>query len=427
VKVLLYLGPSLDLRTAISILPESIVRPPIRHSDLISDIEEYHPTHVFMVDGTFSQELPVWHKECSFCALKGIKLYGSSSMGALRASELSDFGVLIGVGKIFNWYHEGVIEADDEVAVRYHKNPKGEYICDTCPLVNIRSGLLNQLNMGLMNEMEIQDEFVRQKSIHYTQRTVFPEYVIDQKRQDAIELLTSFQDLDLQSDVRPDLSYITPLFKGMMEREKRVTIRSVPITLQNIDSYISLHSPDHRQIRWDAQNRALVLVLCDLMEVTVTEDDIQKEWANFCARHHIKDWDAFTEWLKANAMSKEEFDVMTIQNARIQKLQGAHITASMFSRETKTILDYLRTHDKLSPWIKDCSDVERKIVDKDNGESVSMDLSVDVLKLLKEHQNATGLEIVGDLRDYVRETGIGSFEELRVCLERYALSRKSKR
>ena len=118
-------------------------------------------------------------------------------------------------------------------------------------------------------------------------------------------------------------------------------------------------------------------------------------------------------------MSKEEFDVMTIQNARIHKLQGAHITSSMFSRETKTILDYLRTHDKLSLWVEDCADCERKIVDKDNGESLSMDLSVDVLQLLEEHKAVSGLEIVGELRDYVRETGIGSFDELRVCLERY--------
>lgn len=348
-------------------------------------------------------------------------------MGALRASELSDFGVMIGVGSIFHWYYEGVIEADDEVAVSYHLTPKGHYVSDTCPLVNIRAGLLSQLQYGLMKPDEAQDAFDHEKSIHYTQRTEFPSYVVDQKRLDAIELLKTFHTLDFQTNVRPDLSYITPLFKGMMEREKRVNIQGTPVTLQNIDSYISLHSPDHRQIRWDAQNRALVLVLCDLMEVRVTEEEIQTEWATFGARHHLNDWETLSEWLKANAMSKEEFDVMTIQNARIHKLQGAHVTSSMFSRETRTILDYLRTHDKLSLWVEDCADAERKIVDKDNGESLSMDLSVDIHQLLKEHQEATGLEIVGDLADYVRETGIGSFDELRVCLERYKLSRNSKR
>jgi hypothetical protein len=427
VKVLVYLGPSLELSVAHSIIPDAIFRPPIRHADLISDISEFSPTHVLMVDGTFSQELPVWHKECSFAALKGIQLYGSSSMGALRAAELYDFGVMIGSGQIFRWYHEGVIEADDEVAVSYHLTPKGHYVSDTCPLVNIRAGLLSQLKYGLMNPREAQDAFEHERSIHYTQRTEFPYYVVDQKRLDAIELLKTFHTLDYQTDVRPDLSHITPLFKGMMEREKRVNIHDTPVTLQNIDSYISLHSPDHRQIRWDAQNRALVLVLCDLMEVRVSEEEIQNEWATFGARHHLNNWDDLCDWLKNNAMSKEEFDVMTIQNARIHKLQGAHVTSSMFSRETRTILDYLRTHDKLSLWVEDCADAERKIVDKDNGESLSMDLSVDIHQLLKEHQEATGLEIVGDLKDYVRETGIGSFDELRVCLERYRLSRNSKR
>ena len=37
-------------------------------------------------------------------------------MGALRASELDDFG-MIGVGRVYHDYSKGVIESDDDVAV----------------------------------------------------------------------------------------------------------------------------------------------------------------------------------------------------------------------------------------------------------------------------------------------------------------------
>lgn len=425
--ILVYVGPTLDLPTARAILPGAIFLPPAKHADLVSHIYQYSPTHILLVDGVFSQDLPPWHKEFAMAALKGINIYGSSSMGALRASELADCGVMIGAGEIFRWYHEGVIDADDEVAISYHLNPRGEYICDTCPLVNIRAGLLLQLEYGMMNAKEVQDAFEIQRSIHYTHRTVFPEYAFDQKRADAILLLTNFMDLKPETEVRPTLEFVTPLFKGMLERERRVIFNGTPVTLQNIDSYISLHSHHHHQIRWDAQNRALALVLCDIMEVIVTDEEIETEWTTFGVRYHLPDWESLIKWLDANAMSKEDFHVLTIQNARIRKLQGAHVTSSIFSRQTKTILDHLRTHDQLSLWIEDCAECEKRIVDAENDESLSMDLSSNIRVLLNEHMTETGLEIPEDLEEYSRATGIGGLDELRVCLERYALSRNYKR
>ena len=46
---------------------------------------------------------------------QGIHVFGSASMGALRA-ELCPFG-MVGVGRIFEAYRDGELEDDDEVAV----------------------------------------------------------------------------------------------------------------------------------------------------------------------------------------------------------------------------------------------------------------------------------------------------------------------
>ena len=47
---------------------------------------------------------------------EGIHVFGSASMGALRAAELHQFGMR-GIGRIFEAYRAGELEDDDEVAV----------------------------------------------------------------------------------------------------------------------------------------------------------------------------------------------------------------------------------------------------------------------------------------------------------------------
>jgi hypothetical protein len=426
VKVLVYLGPSLDVGFAKEIVPDAVFLPPASHADIISDVPKYNPTHILLIDGVFDSKLPVWHKELSWAALKGIKVYGSSSMGALRASELADVGVMIGSGKIFEWYHEGVIDADDEVAVIYHQTPSGNYVCDTCPLVNLRAGLLRLIESEEITPEEAGEIFKTEQGKHYTERLTSPDsrYVFDQKREDALHLLSNFLTLDYCTDKRPDLTYMTMLFNAMLERERRVEHAGATITMQHVDSYITLNCPQYNQICWDSKNRALAVILADILHVAVTKEDIEYEWSTFCARNRLVVWDQYLDWLNANAMTPANFEVMTIQNARIRKLHETYITTCMFRRQTQTILDYMRTHNQLQMWLDDCADAERIIVDRENTDTVGIDFTENLQGMFQEHLEATGLEIAGTLDNYLRETGISSVAELRVCLSRLALARK---
>lgn len=428
-KVIVYVGPSLDVVTAKTILPDAIYLPPVKHADIISDVPKYNPTHILIIDGVFDAQLPVWHKECSFAALKGIKMYGASSMGALRAAELADVGVMIGSGTIFQWYHEGVIDADDEVALIYHMTPGGEYVQDTYPLVNLRAGLLRLLESEEIGPEEARAVFKNESSKHYTKRLTAPvsDYLFDQKREDALFLLSNFETMEHSTDTRPDISYMTMLFNAMLERERRISHLGATITMQHIDSYITLHSPQYNQICWDSKNRALAIILADILRVTVTKEEVEYEWASFCARSRLQSWDNYLDWLTNNGMTSGNFDTLTIQNARIRKLHESYITSTMFRRQTQTILDYLRTHDDLRGWLDDCADAERAIVDHENNDAVEIDLSENPQVILQEHLEQTGLEISGNLEGYLRETGISTVDELRVCLQRYALSRKSQK
>lgn len=130
----LFIGPSgsgltLDRHFA------GTVRPPIRRGDLDQLTEsEDPPEAVGIVDGAFQQSLAVTPKEVLRALDAGIRLYGASSMGALRAVECAPYG-MVGVGRIFRMYATGEVEADDEVAIIFDPETG---VAMSEPMVNIR-------------------------------------------------------------------------------------------------------------------------------------------------------------------------------------------------------------------------------------------------------------------------------------------------
>jgi hypothetical protein len=111
-------------------------RPPIRRGDLLRAIESGY-RFIGVIDGVFHQSLAVSVQEIRYALSKGAKIYGSSSMGALRAVETYPLG-MIGVGKIYQWYRSETIDSDDEVAICFDEET-GRALSE--PLVNIRATL----------------------------------------------------------------------------------------------------------------------------------------------------------------------------------------------------------------------------------------------------------------------------------------------
>jgi hypothetical protein len=73
------------------------------------------PRSIGLIDGYFECVPAVWHKEILWALGRGIRVFGSSSMGALRAAELVDFG-MIGVGHVFRYFRQPLRD-DSDVAV----------------------------------------------------------------------------------------------------------------------------------------------------------------------------------------------------------------------------------------------------------------------------------------------------------------------
>lgn len=94
---------------------EVIYKRPIKRGDLNLALNE-NPNIVAIIDGVFHQSSAVGHKEILKVINSGIKVFGASSMGALRASELDTLG-MIGIGYCYEQYANGIIDSDDDVAV----------------------------------------------------------------------------------------------------------------------------------------------------------------------------------------------------------------------------------------------------------------------------------------------------------------------
>jgi hypothetical protein len=144
--VYVFLGPSLPLDHARAILDATYL-PPVQQGDLLRLLER-KPRHIGIIDGYFETVPAVWHKEILLALSEGVHVFGAASMGALRAAELQSFG-MIGVGRIFQWFSDEIIVADDEVAVRHGPAELG-YLPLNQSLVDIRDGCASACEEGII-------------------------------------------------------------------------------------------------------------------------------------------------------------------------------------------------------------------------------------------------------------------------------------
>jgi hypothetical protein len=204
-KIIVFLGPSLDLTAAEKILPAEY-RPPAKRGDLLAAVHD-GATIIGLVDGVFHQESAVAHREILTAIKKGVRVVGASSMGALRAAEMDTLG-MVGIGEIYRMYKSGELESDDEVALVFDPS-SGLALSE--PLINIRFTLKRAREEGIIDAAEHDALLASARSVFYPQRTYrtivsqtndtvdtktqerFLVWVekgqCDQKREDAVEAL----------------------------------------------------------------------------------------------------------------------------------------------------------------------------------------------------------------------------------------------
>ena len=220
-RVFVFCGPTISQLEAKSFLDATYL-PPVTQGDVLK-LNRQEVDVIGIIDGYFQMEPSVWHKELLYALHQGVHVFGCSSMGALRASELHHFGVK-GVGKIFEHFRDGKLIRDDEVALNHGPAEIG-YANLSEPLVNIRFSLEKAVDNGVISTTLSQTllsligaEFYPNRSYEKmialgvqngqcenelrSLLTWLQVERVDQKKTDAIEMLTTIREF-VQSDPKP--------------------------------------------------------------------------------------------------------------------------------------------------------------------------------------------------------------------------------
>jgi hypothetical protein len=207
-SAIIFCGPSLP-PSKIPVISGVQWRPPVRQGD-VHRASLTRPAIIGIVDGIFESVPTVWHKEILWAMTEGIHVYGAASVGALRAAELSEYG-MIGIGDIYRQFQTGVLLDDDEVAV-LHGPQEVDYVQVTEAMVNVRATISQALQLGLIEAAAVAELIRIAKSLFYKERTYetilkraaesglslitidrfaawLPGGRIDQKRMDALEMV----------------------------------------------------------------------------------------------------------------------------------------------------------------------------------------------------------------------------------------------
>lgn len=149
------------------ILPGAVVHPPVAYGDLLR-LGLVGGDVAVIVDGYYHQRASVRHKEILALLADGVTVVGCASMGALRAAELAEYG-MIGNGAVYRMYRDGVLDADDEVAVAH--TPAPDYRSLTVPMVVLRHATDMAVRAGAIDEIDATSIIAAARDIHYTERS----------------------------------------------------------------------------------------------------------------------------------------------------------------------------------------------------------------------------------------------------------------
>ncbi len=165
--LVVFCGPSLPPAEARK-LSRGKVLPPARQGDVYRVLPR-QPKVIALIDGLFESVPSVWHRELMAAMDAGVTVFGASSMGALRAAELTDFG-MIGVGQVYRWVADGTVTDDAEVAL-LHADAEHHFRALTVPLVTVRFACQEGVRQKRLTRPEARRVLSAASALQYQERT----------------------------------------------------------------------------------------------------------------------------------------------------------------------------------------------------------------------------------------------------------------
>lgn len=382
-KIVVFCGPTISAEEASKIL-EADFRPPIKHGDMISCVYNDQPDVIVIIDGAFIDKLSVWHNEINEALNKGVTVYGTSAMGAIRAAEMQKWGMR-GVGEVFNLFSDGTIEADDEVFCDYSAI-NGTYHKKTIPVVNLRYILSNATKAAIIKENQADDILTATKALFYKDRTIaiiistcledsiindteaksLFEYInvsqLDIQKQDAVLCLESVKKLKPENLDRKEKNFQYDLFfEALYERDRGTKNGNDYHSFYKIANDYAMYSSDIESVNDAALNKKICALIADNFNIEVSDEDIAAEKALFTQKHRINGDKEYHKWLKDNDLTENEFKELLAEGVKINKLQNWYSTRLGFAKNTRYLLEELKLRNQYTEWKQKSINIHEKL------------------------------------------------------------------
>lgn len=362
---IVFLGPSLSHEEASHILPFALFLPPAAMGDVFGAVTRFQPHAIGIIDGTFLSNMSVYHKEILFAMEHGVWMLGASSMGALRAAECDDYG-MIGIGSIYEALASGELEDDDEVALT-HADSTHNFRALTDAMVTIRATLEGARIAGVIDADEEASLAAAQKARWFPERRLSSVHsdalalglpaarcdeirdylrrnVIDPKREDAIALLKRMAELPegpIPVEDRP-VTVRSGVFTATLARDLVVEADgALPITFDRMRKYAALHDPHFTADMSQARRDVALITLSRWLGGPATADEITLARARLCDRLGIAD-DELEGWAASVDLYPDALQNLIATQALAHRVETSWLGRTRMGEITTTYLNHVR-------------------------------------------------------------------------------------
>jgi hypothetical protein len=339
-----FTGPTISPAEAAREL-EAVYLPPAADGDVYR-VTLKRPLAIGIIDGYFQSRPTIRHKEILWAMTKGVHVFGSSSIGALRASELAAFG-MEGVGTIFESYRDGILEDDDEVAI-VHGPAENGFVAGSEAMVNIRHTLLKaELTNIISTKSRMILEEIGKKlfypdrnyqvllrsavdaGIPETELTRFRQWLpqgrVNQKREDALAMLRLMR-RRLSDGLKPKkVSYsfeYTSTWETACHQFGNLRSDSMgdtsAIRLESLLDELRLEGEQYEHHILLTLRRFLAIREANRLGMSITSRRRSQAELAFRREHDLVDEAKLKAWMSENDLSDSEFDVLIDDEARVE-------------------------------------------------------------------------------------------------------------
>jgi hypothetical protein len=341
-KIVVFLGPTLPLVQAREHLDATFL-PPAARGDVYRAAQS-RPKIIALIDGYFSSVPSVRHKEILWAMSEGIHVFGAASMGALRAAELAQFG-MVGVGDVFLSYSSGALEDDDEVAVLHGPGDLG-YRAASEALVNIRATLEKAVSSSIIDSALCSRLLRLAKQMHYADRSYsslieharsaqienaaldrladwLPANRLDLKSADAMALLSTLSRFAATDPAPFEPKYFfnrTEAWDQLTLDSGSVSTSESDVTRDDLLDEVRLVPGLYQRVSEAALARGLALREADRQGVVLDAKRLRELIAAWPTRYGLENMEALTQWMAANCLDETGLNAFVAEEERRRRL-----------------------------------------------------------------------------------------------------------